>query len=452
MKKKYSFRKFSNDIHLWLGIASGLVLFVVCLTGTILTFEKEIVEWADADRYRVEAPAGAAAIPIDQLVTKTEAGLKGKVTGIEIPANPNAVYRFTVEEKGAKGDKAEKGGGSGAEGKMRSSGVNQTKGERAEKAKAGEGKGKPEGGPGAKSGKGGGGGGKTYLVNPYNGDITGTTKSATAEFFSTMMGLHRWLLMQDSGGKIIVGAATIIFVFLVLSGIVLWWPIKLRNWKQGLQIKFSGNWKRINHDLHNTLGFYSFLVLLVMSLTGLCWSFEWYKKGLSDVLGDEVFKQRKEKPMASDPLNAGTVEKPMLASLIATADQSFPYEGNYRLRFPADSAGSYVINKSRTGFFALTAADKIQFEQYTGAVLKTEKFSDKPFNQQVAGSVRSLHLGDIFGTFSKIIYFLACLFATSLPVTGTIIWINKLRKKNKQKSSNRRKIQRLKQHQPVTVA
>lgn len=428
MKKKYSFRKFSNDIHLWLGIASGLVLFVVCLTGTILTFEKEIVEWADAERYHVEAPAGAAVVPIDQLVAKTEAGLKGKVTGIEMPANPNAVYRFTVQEKGAKDDKREAGGRGG-------NGV----------------KGRAEGGPGAKGGKGGGGGGKTYLINPYNGDITGTTKTATAEFFSTMMGLHRWLLLQDSGGKIIVGAATIIFVFLVLSGLVLWWPLKLRNWKQGFQIKFSGNWKRINHDLHNTLGFYSFLVLLVMALTGLCWSFEWYKKGVSDVLGDEVFKQRREKPLPSDPLNAGVAGKPMLAALISTADQSFPYEGNYRLRFPADSAGSYVINKSRTGFFALTAADKIQFEQYTGAVLKIEKFSDKPFNEQVAGSVRSLHLGDIFGTFSKIIYFLACLFATSLPVTGTIIWINKLRKKNKKQGANRRRIQRLQQHQVAPI-
>lgn len=440
MKKKYSFRKFSNDIHLWLGIASGLVLFVVCLTGTILTFEKEIVEWTDAERYHVEAPAGAAVIPIDQLVAKTEAGLKGKVTGIEMPANPDAVYSFTVQEKSPKGEKAEAGGKGGPEDKMQSRG--------ADKAKAaGEGKGKPEGGPGAKGGKGGGGGGKTYLVNPYNGDITGTTKSATAEFFSTMMGLHRWLLLQDSGGKIVVGAATIIFVFLVLSGIVLWWPLKLRNWKQGFQIKFSGNWKRINHDLHNTLGFYSFLVLLVMALTGLCWSFEWYKKGASDLLGDEVFKQRREKPLPSDPLNAGVAGKPMLAALISTANQSFPYEGNYRLRFPADSAGSYVINKSRTGFFALTAADKIQFEQYTGAVLKIEKFSDKPFNEQVAGSVRSLHLGDIFGTFSKIIYFFACLFATSLPVTGTIIWINKLRKKNKKQGANRRRIQRLQQHQ-----
>ncbi len=430
MKKKYSFRKFSNDIHLWLGIASGIVLLIVCLTGTILTFEKEIVEWADEERYQVEVPANAALLPIDQLVANTELGLKGKVTGVEMPAGRNAAYKFSVTEKGPKGEKPGQGGGK-------------------PKAPAG-----PEGKGGAgRGGKGGGGkgGGKTYLINPYNGDILGTTKSATTEFFGTMMGLHRWLLLQDNGGKIIVGAATIIFVFLVISGMVLWWPIKLRNWKQGFQIKFSGNWKRINHDLHNTLGFYAFVFLLIMSLTGLCWSFEWYKSGLSSVLGDEVFKQRKEQPKPSDPANAGTAVKPTLASLITSTDAAFPYEGNYRLRFPADSAGSYVINKTRTGFSALSAADKIQFDQYTGAVLKTERFSDKPFNEKVAGSVRSLHLGDIYGTLSKIIYFLACLFATSLPVTGTIIWINKLRKKNRKRASNKRRGQLLQQHQPVTA-
>jgi uncharacterized iron-regulated membrane protein len=299
--------------------------------------------------------------------------------------------------------------------------------------------------PGPSGGGGGAGGrGKTYLVNPYTAEVTGTTESATSDFFSTVMGLHRWLLLQDGGGKIIVGAATIIFVLLLLSGLVIWWPLKLRNWKQGFQIKFSASWKRINHDLHNTLGFYSFLVLLIMALTGLCWSFAWYRTGVSNLLGDEVFKQRKEQPLPSDPANAGA--KTSLAALIAVTDQAFPYEGNYRLRFPADSAGSYVVNKTRSGFFVRTAADKIQFDQYTGAILKKEQFGDKPLNEQLAGSVRSLHLGDIYGTFSKIIYFLACLFATSLPVTGTTIWINKLRKKKRKRITNKNRVQLLRRH------
>ncbi len=41
-KKKYTFRKLLNDLHLWLGLGSGIILFLVCLSGTILTFQTEI--------------------------------------------------------------------------------------------------------------------------------------------------------------------------------------------------------------------------------------------------------------------------------------------------------------------------------------------------------------------------------------------------------------------------
>lgn len=384
MRKKFSLRKFFTDIHLWMGLASGLVLFVVCLTGTMLTFEHEIVEWADAEKYEAQAPAGAKRISVDELTLTLGQQLKGRIQSVEIPKERDAVYRFTVQP-------AQKGKAEGS--------------------------------------RGGSKGGKTYLVNPYTGEVTGTTESSTAKFFTVVMGLHRWLLVQDGGGKIIVGIATIIFVFLCITGLFIWWPVKARDWKRGFKIKFSASWKRINHDLHNTLGFYALIFLLIMSLTGLCWSFAWYRTGLSGLLKDEVFKQRREKPLPSDPANAAHASGPIsLDGLLTETGRLLPYAGNYRVRFPQDSAGSFVINKSRSGFMVLTAADKVQFDQYNGTLLKLEKFSDKPANEQVASSIRSLHLGDIYGTLSKIIYFIACLFATSLPVTGTIIWLNKLKK------------------------
>lgn len=379
MKKKYTFRKCINDIHLWLGIGSGIILFVVCLTGTILTFEHEIIELADKEKYYVEVPAGEKPLAADLLIAKVEQELGGKAVGAEIPKESNKVYAVSIKKPEEKGR------------------------------------------------------GKTYLINQYTGEIKGSTESSTSSFFTTMMQLHRWLLIEGSAGKIIVGISTIIFTFLIFSGLILWFPKKLRAWKQGFKIKFSANWKRINHDLHNTLGFYSFILLLVMSLTGLCWSFEWYRDGMSAVLGDKVFKQRNEKPLPSNPQLAGT-EKAELVSLLQKTEELLPYEGAYRVRFPADSIGSFIISKARSGFLSLTAADKVQFEQYTGAVLKVEKFADKPLNEKIASSIRSLHLGDIFGTFSKILYFISCLIATSLPVTGTIIWINKLKKKSKKKA------------------
>ena len=164
-----------------------------------------------------------------------------------------------------------------------------------------------------------------------------------------------------------------------------------------------------------------------MGLTGLCWSFVWYKDGLSNMLGAKVFAGRGEKaPESALIKNAATIS---IADAISRANKELPGKGNITINLPTDSTGSYAINKTKTGFAALSVPDKIVIDQYSGAILKKEKFADKSFGEKIAGSIRPLHTGEIFGLFSKIIYFIACLIATSLPVTGTIIWINKMKKK-----------------------
>ncbi len=395
MKKQSGVRKFINDIHLWLGLASGLVLFVVCLTGTIYTFHHEIEELVEPEKFRVQVVSGAERIPASALIPRLEQSLKGKVTAIEIPADPAGTYKVTVKSAAPTEQQA----------------TGKGKAETAKKA----GKGKDRG--------------KTYYIDPYTAEMKGEVGGATREFFTTVMKLHRWLLMEGDTGKHIVGIATIIFVLLTISGLVLWFPARLRNWKQGLKIMFSGNWKRINHDLHNTLGFYSFILLLIMGLTGLCWSFEWYRDGVSKVMGTKVFAGRGEKPLASKaPETAVSINPDQALAVVAT---TFPYQGTVRLSMPEDAEGSFVASKYKTGFFAGAATDKLQLDQYTGEPLKVDRFSDKKLNEKIVASIKPLHLGEIYGTFSKILYFIACLIATSLPVTGTMIWINKLRKKRK---------------------
>src|SRR5690606_23028251 len=144
--------------------------------------------------------------------------------------------------------------------------------------------------------------GETFFVDPYQNVILGTGKGPTTEFFMFFFKMHRWMLLEDSVGRPIVGIATLIFVILSITGIILWIPKKYKGWKSlkpGFKIKFSANWKRINHDLHNALGIYSVLLILIMAFTGLCWSFEWYKDGLSGVLGAKVFGGRSEKKVTS---------------------------------------------------------------------------------------------------------------------------------------------------------
>lgn len=418
-------RKLFNDLHLWMGIASGLILFVVCLSGTIYTFNTEVQEFMEPEKFTVQVEAGAEPMAAEAIMAKVAAETGGKVSAITIPADPNRTYTVNV-----KMDKGGEGKGPGGEAKGSDKGAGE---------KGGEGKKGPEaaatkGGPGA--GPGGKGGGRdrgtNYLVNPYTAEVIGTTESPTSEFFMTMFRLHRWLLLDTEVGRPIVGWATVIFTLIVISGLVIWIPQKVKNWRQGLKIKWSGNWKRVNHDLHNSLGFYSSFLLLVMSLTGLTWSFEWYKEGFFKVLGVEQPKDRKEEPLFStvptDPTQAATLS---IADYVKSADAALPYKGDYRISLSTDSAATISINKNKVGFFAPAASDKLQLDQYTGEVLKADIFADKPFNEKITSSIKPLHVGNVYGTFSKILYFIACLVATSLPITGTLIWINKLRKKSK---------------------
>jgi len=231
----------------------------------------------------------------------------------------------------------------------------------------------------------------------------------------------------------ISGWATIIFTLGCITGMVIWFPQKVKYWRQGVKIKWNAGWKRLNHDLHNTLAFYALFFLLLMGLTGPQWSFDWYRTGLQKTLGTYKPKDApKEKPLQSllpaiEVSNAGL----SISDYIKEGDKQLSYQGNYVVSLPADSASATVISKTKTGFFAPAAADRLTVDQYTGSVLKKEIFKEKPFNQRIAGSIKALHLGNVYGTFTKIIYFLACLIATTLPITGIFIWINKMKKKKK---------------------
>ena len=197
-------------------------------------------------------------------------------------------------------------------------------------------------------------------------------------------------------------------------------------WKPGFTLKTT-NWKRLNHDLHSVLGFYSFIFLAVMALTGLCWSFEWYRDGMSNLMGAKVFGGRNEQFPGSAIPAEGLNSLPV-SNYIDLANAELPYTGNIRVALPADSAASAVVYKTKVGFFAGSAADKVVIDQYSGHIIKLDRFRDKPVNARIVASIRSLHTGDVYGSFSKILYFIACLIATILPITGTLIWVNKRRK------------------------
>jgi uncharacterized iron-regulated membrane protein len=141
------------------------------------------------------------------------------------------------------------------------------------------------------------GGRKTAFFNPYTGELVGIFNYRES-FFYTMFSLHRWLLAGDTG-KMIVGVSTLIFLFIIITGIILWWPKTNRILLQRLKLKTNTGWKRLNHDLHIVLGFYTSLFLFVFAFTGLAWSFEWFNKGIYTVTSSSM--KRPEPPKSNPP-------------------------------------------------------------------------------------------------------------------------------------------------------
>ncbi|WP_116125760.1 PepSY-associated TM helix domain-containing protein [Lewinella sp. IMCC34183] len=367
-KKSYTFRSLMNDLHLWLGLASGIILFLVCLSGTVLTFEHEI-KAAGAEPVTVTPEGEPRAVA--SLIELLETADYGTVTGVALPAEPTEPWSFTVKQD-----------------------------------------------PGERRGR-------TVLVDPYTGAIHEAGESAYAGLFRSMFFLHRWLLLDTEVGRPIVGVATVIFLFLALSGLVLWFPRRLRwkNLRQGLRVKTDGSRKRLNHDLHNTLGFYACGLLIVMCLTGLCWSFEGYREGLSRVIGAKVFDRGgPELPTLTGETAVGP------AGAIALAQAAFPYPGELNVSFPGAADEPYRIRKYDAASWSPVVYDQLYLSA-SGTELARVNYADKSLGERIAGAIKPLHTGEIFGWWSKVLYFLACLIATSLPVTGTLIWWGKLRRR-----------------------
>lgn len=399
-------RSLFNDIHLWLGLASGLIIFIVCLTGTIYTYNTEIRELASPHLHRVKVEVKK--MKIDELVGTIQREYPGTITAITIPNDPSRSYEITSRTAS---DKSRFG--------------------------------------------------VTYYMNPYTGSLLGTneTKTKTDEFMGNLFSLHRWLLLDKIEepifnslenrklGSYITGTATILFTLGLLTGLIIWFPRKLKCWRQGLRIKFKSNWKRINHDMHNSLGLYAFVFLFLMGITGPQWSFEWYRDGLRKTLGtyqETPTQGPRSANQGREDRNKAASDEDLAPSLLsiedylASASRALDYKGDYRISLPASSEESVRISSYKTGFFAPAAADQLTLNVNDASIISTELFKDKPLNERISGSIKALHVGNVYGQFSKLIYFIACLIATSLPVTGTLIWINKMKKPKKKVSYKKR--------------
>ena len=248
------------------------------------------------------------------------------------------------------------------------------------------------------------------------------------EFFAIVKMLHWSFLMNHPIGQQIIGWATFIFVFLLISGMVMWWPknLKKSNFDKSFKIKWRAKFKRVNYDLHNVLGFYVMIICLMLALTGMVWAFKWFQTTVYVVASRSITP-----PVQADVKSDATKKITANPFDIAFEKAKQTFKDFDRIGMsPAVPGGTNTIYA--TGYHGTETYwnfDVLQFDQYTGKLLHRKNQRDKNAGEALIGMNYDIHVGAILGLPGKIMAFFASFIAASLPITGFIIWWGKKKKK-----------------------
>lgn len=367
-----TFKKTIGFIHLWLGLTSGLVVFIVALTGALWAFESEISDIVYT--YRTVEPQNKEYLLPSKLKEIAQPYFGDKeIKNINYLGKDRAAELRMYEEVNGKDNHI------------------------------------------------------NVFMNPYTGEVLHVAKNEH-NFFGIIIELHVNLMLGEVGGYI-VDYSTLIFLIMLISGIILWWPKnkaarKQRfwfKWKEGLK------WKRKNYDLHNILGFYSSWIVIFIALTGLAWGFNWIDRTIYFAAsGGEEYKEWTETKSKSDSAIAvySNIEDFVYTDIKRQYNK--PYESIYMYapEKKSDTYYAYINPSSKTWY----KSEIYYYDQRTAELLKTEKPEDLNGGQYVRNMFYDIHIGKILGLPGQFLVFFASLIVASLPITGFYIWYGRRKK------------------------
>jgi uncharacterized iron-regulated membrane protein len=367
-------KKIIGKVHLWLGFTSGIIVFIIAVTGCLYAFQAEISKLTGKD-YRYVAPQSTPYLLPTKLKEIAEKQLPGKhVHSVQYGARNEAVvatfYNFGANEYYY-----------------------------------------------------------TIYLNPYNGEVL-KVKNMDRDFFRIVLMGHYYLWLPETVGQRITIYATIIFVGMMITGIILWWPRNKAAAKQRFSIKWNAAWRRKNYDLHNVLGFYMTWVVIFMAITGLIFGWQLLANVIYKTAGGKKSLTYQE-PLSDTTKFAQATALPV-DKLWGQMQQEHQDAETIEMHFPATdkSAIEVAVNTDADTYWK---TDYRFFDQYTLKELPVEhiygRFKDAKGADKLLRMNYDIHVGAIWGLPGKILAFFASLIAASLPITGFMIWRGRKKKK-----------------------
>ncbi|CAN1531236.1 PiuB Uncharacterized iron-regulated membrane protein [Flavobacteriaceae bacterium] len=370
--KNNNLKKAIGQLHLWLGLSSGIVVFIIALTGCLYAFQEEIQNYTEEYRF-VEKQNKPFLLPsqLEQIARK------------ELPGKALHAIKYNGQEKSAEAIFFHY---------------------------------QPT---------------YYYIVylNPYSGKVL-EKANMDEGFFRFILDGHFYLWLPDQIGQTVVASSTLVFLILILSGLYLWYPRNKNAVKQRFSFKWKKGtkWKRKNYDLHNITGFYILLIALIFAITGLVWGFQWFAYSYYTVLGGE------KSLIYEDPISKKKAILPSkpLDKIWIIMQKEYPTAESIEVHPPENDSTAIAANANpEAGTFWKT--DYRYFDQYTLEEKEVKhiygKYKDAAVSDKLMRMNYDIHTGAVFGLAGKIFAFLISLLIASLPISGFYIWWGRNKKK-----------------------
>ncbi|GAA0878846.1 PepSY-associated TM helix domain-containing protein [Algoriphagus jejuensis] len=372
-------KKWIGKIHLWLGLSSGLVVFIVAVTGCIYAFQTEIKDLTYSFLF-VEQQKGVVLPPSQISEIAQNAFPEGHLHAVLYPTRDRSVQAIFFSY------------GEGFDHY------------------------------------------KIAYINPYTGEVL-RLKDEYADFFRFILDGHFYLWLPIEIGQPVVATFTLIFLVMVISGLILWWPRKKKNLQQSLTVKWSARWRRKNYDLHQVLGFYVMTFALIFAVTGLVWGFIWFRDGLyAATTGGEKFVEYYAP--VSDSTQFNPTSAPALDQVWVKMVAEYPQAEWIEVHPPEYEHGSIAANANPDAS-TYWKTDYRYFDQYTLEELPVDhvwgRFHEATFGDKLNRMNYDIHVGAIAGFPGKLLAFFLSAIIASLPVTGFMIWWGRKYKGKKQR-------------------
>jgi uncharacterized iron-regulated membrane protein len=408
------FRSVLFWIHLIAGSVAGVVILVMSVTGTLLTFQQSVLQVVERSQRFVSPPPGAARLDVDTLLARVRAAFPDvQPTTVTLTSDPTASVSVAL--------------GTGV-----------------------------------------------AFVNPYTGEVLGTGSARARGFYRSVTNWHRWLAVDGEGratARAITGACNAAFLVLAITGLYLWWP---RQWTfkhvSAVMLFRTGlRGKARDFNWHNVIGFWCAPVIIVLTATGMVISYPWASNlvytltasprpvasgrgggpasagvdaqrgrgggraggGTVARLGQRVGSAASEAAGAErsqEPASADQRTVPAgasLESLVACAEQRVPTWRTMIVRLPPRAAGPVSFSMSDRNHWNSFARSTLTLNGVTGAEASWEPYAGTSRGQKLRGWMRFAHTGELGGRAGEAVAGLASAGGAFLVWTGISLAIRR---------------------------